>query len=148
MRVVVAAAVALVLLAAGCTIGSWGSSVGAEGASTRAEVAEPAPVPPPCGARAFLPVLKETFDDQAPKLRIVRADVERCRNGYAQVFAVPDQSVCDPGVGYCYETEQVFFRWTGGVWRIAFTGTGISCEGGSETRPVIVRACRALGYPA
>jgi hypothetical protein len=100
---------------------------------------------PPCDAADFLPVLKKAFDGTAPKLEVVRADVKRCRNGYAQVYAVPDDSVCDPGVGYCYETEQVFLQWRG-EWRILTSGTGISC--GSETEPLLVRICGALGYPA
>ena len=83
-----------------------------------------APVAAPCGAGAFLPVLKDAMDGAAPKLTIVRAEVRRCRNDYAQVFAVPDPSVCKPGVEYCYETEQVFLRWDGGAWKIETSGTG------------------------
>jgi hypothetical protein len=101
----------------------------------------------PCGAEDFLPVLKQAFDGSAPQLRVVRAEVERCRNDYAQVFAVPDMSVCDPGVGYCYETEQVFLGWRGDRWRILTSGTGISCGAGTETLPLILRICRGLGYP-
>lgn len=101
----------------------------------------------PCGPRAFLPVLKEQFDDDAAELRIVRADVERCRNDYAQVFAVPDQSGCEPGVARCLETEQVFLGWNGARWRVLTSGTGISCEAGNETIALIQRVCSALGYP-
>jgi hypothetical protein len=101
----------------------------------------------PCGAGAFLPVLKDAFDGTAPKLTVVRADVERCRNGYAQVFAVPDPSVCKPGVEFCYETEQVFLHWDGSAWTIATSGTGIECGSGSETDAEILKICRALGYP-
>jgi hypothetical protein len=101
-----------------------------------------------CGAQVFLPVLKQEFDNEAKKLRIVRADVKRCRNDYAQVFAVPDDSVCQPGIGYCYDSEQVLLDWSGGEWRILTYGTGITCEEpGFETVPVIRRVCRALGYP-
>ena len=85
------------------------------------------------------------MDGAAPKLTIVRAEVKRCRNDYAQVFAVPDPSVCKPGIENCYETEQVFLHWDGGVWKIETSGTGIAC--GSETDPEIVKICRALGYP-
>jgi hypothetical protein len=99
----------------------------------------------PCGADAFLPVLKEAMDGAAPKLTIVRAEVKRCRNDYAQVFAVPDPKVCKPGIENCYETEQVFLKWDGVAWTIATSGTGIAC--GSETDPAIVAICRALGYP-
>jgi hypothetical protein len=129
----------LALALAGC--GGDGSSQSAgSGATTAAPEA-------PCGPTDFLPVLKEAFDGQAPKLRVVRARVERCRKGYAQVFAVPDMSVCEPGVGYCYETEQVFLEWRGDRWRILTSGTGISCGAGTETIGLIVRACRQLGYP-
>ena len=60
------------------------------------------------------------------------------------MFAVPDPSVCKPGVEFCYETEQVFLRWNGSEWTIRTSGTGISC--GSETEAEIVKICRALGY--
>ena len=99
----------------------------------------------PCEPAAFLPVLKEAFDGAAPKLTVVEAKVRRCRNDYAQVFAVPDPSVCKPGVEFCYETEQVFLHWDGSEWTIETSGTGISC--GSETEAEIVKICRALGYP-
>ena len=114
----------------------------------------PPPPPPPattttaaeasCEPDAFLPVLKDAFDGKAPKLTVVEAKVERCQKGYAQVFAVPDPSVCKPGVEFCYETEQVFLRWNGSEWTIRTSGTGISC--GSETEAEIVKICRALGY--
>jgi hypothetical protein len=98
----------------------------------------------PCGADAFLPVLKDAFDGTAPKMTIVRAEVKRCRNGYGQVFAIPDPSVCEPGVDYCYETAQVFLRWDGSAWNIETIGSGIVC--GYETDPDIIKICRGLGY--
>ena len=108
----------------------------------------PPPPPPPattttaaeasCKPNAFLPVLKDAFDGNAPKLTVVEAKVERCQKGYAQVFAVPDPSVCKPGVEFCYETEQVFLRWNGSEWTIRTSGTGISC--GSETEAEIVKS--------
>jgi hypothetical protein len=106
-----------------------------------------AAVEPPCDPDVFLPVLRRALDGQAPKLRIVEAQVERCRNGYAQVFAVPDKEVCDPGVGFCYETEQVFLGWKGDRWRILTSGTGIACGEGIETDALVLRVCRGLGYP-
>jgi hypothetical protein len=109
---------------------------------TTTTVAEPS-----CAPDEFLPVLKRAFDGQAPKLEIVEARVERCRNGYAQVFAVPDKTVCDPGVGFCYETEQVFLGWKGDRWRILTSGTGIACGEGIETDVLVLRICRGLGYP-
>ena len=52
----------------------------------------------PCSPEAFLPVLKEALDNPAEELTIAEARVERCRNGDARVYAVPDPSVCEPGV--------------------------------------------------
>jgi hypothetical protein len=78
--------------------------------------------------------------------RIVRAKVGRCRNGYAQVFAVPDQSVCPSAP--CLETEQVFLSWRNSKWQILFAGTGITCEDGrTETDLKVRRVCEELGWP-
>jgi len=96
-----------------------------------------------CDPAEFLPVLKRAFDNEAQKLTVVRADVRRCRGGYAQVFAIPDPSVCEPGVRYCYDAEQVFLRAVDGRWTIITSGTGISCD--TETTPAMVAACTALG---
>lgn len=100
----------------------------------------------PCTARGFLPVLRRRYDTPATKLRIAHATVIRCRGRYARVLAVPDPKVCHPGVGYCYETEQVFLRSVGGRWQILFSGTGVTCRG--ETNAQVRRICQALGYPA
>jgi hypothetical protein len=148
---------------AGCGANSTNSPIaaGAPATSTSTSATPPTAAPAaattetttiaaqtPCDAQVFLPVLKEEFDNEAGKLRIVGADVNRCRNGYAKVFAVPDESVCQPGVGYCFEHEQVLLGWTGGRWRILTYGTGITCEApGFETDAQIRRVCRALGYP-
>lgn len=151
----------IVALVAGLVLAGCGGSKGAAPPAT-VTVTTPdttpatttAPPPPPttteplsapCESAAFLPVLKEAFDGSAPKLTVVKAKVQRCRHDYAQVFAVPDPSVCKPGVEYCYETEQVFLHWDGEAWTIATSGTGIAC--GSETEAEIVKICRALGYP-
>jgi hypothetical protein len=122
------------------------SSTAVETGATETQVTT-AVVEAPCSPGDFLPVLKRAFDDTASKLRVVQARVERCRNDYAQVFAVPDMAVCDPGLGYCYETEQVFLRWQGDRWQILTSGTGISCGDGTETLRLIIRICGALGYP-
>ena len=106
---------------------------------------QPAAAEPDCSAATFLPVLQELIDDDSVKLHVVRAQVRRCRQGYALVWAVPDRSVRDPGVGYCYETEPVFLHWGHGRWKVLFTGTGISCEG--ETNAEVAAVCRKLGYP-
>ena len=146
----------LVALAAGLAVAACGGSKSSAPPATTTVVSTvtasttttapttTAPAEASCEPAAFLPVLKEAMDDPASKLKVVEAKVQRCRNDYAQVFAVPDPSVCKPGVEYCYETEQVFLHWDG-AWRIATSGTGIAC--GSETDPAIVKICRALGYP-
>jgi hypothetical protein len=155
------AALLLGLLAAGCggsktpaaaasTAGTQTTAFG-EGttstaaATTGATGAGSTTIELPCDPADFLPVLKAAFDGSAPKLTVVRARVVRCRNGFAQVWAEPDRSVCKPGVGYCYDAEQVFLRWAGDRWRIATSGTGITC--GQETDPEIVEICHGLGYP-
>jgi hypothetical protein len=61
------------------------------------------------------------------------------------VFAVPDPSVCEPGIGGCYETEQVFFRAQDGSWRILEYGTGVDCAD-ADLDAGLRAACEALGY--
>jgi hypothetical protein len=92
---------------------------GGDDAATQAASCEPA---------AFLPVLKEAFDDASVGLAVVAARVERCANGYAQVFAEPDDAACAAGVGGCFETEQVYLEAVAGDWTIVDAGTGISCD--------------------
>ena len=94
-----------------------------------------------CDPEAFLPLLQSTLDDPAAELRIVEVQVKLCRSGYAQVFAVPDQSVCEPGVGHCYDSEQVFLQDVAGEWQIEASGTGIGCDDGSVPADV----CEGLG---
>jgi hypothetical protein len=120
-------------------------------ASTEQSAAEsetPATVEQPsCEPEAFLPVVGRALDNEVRKLRIVDVRVQRCQTGYAQVFAVPAQSVCQPGVGYCYETEQVFLGWKEDTWRVLFSGTGITCEEpGFETVEEVALVCKKLGY--
>jgi hypothetical protein len=148
-----AAALALPLVLALAACGGDGGSTVATPTETVVVTVDPAteaatttaPAEPDCGADAFLPLLKDAYDGTAPKLEIVEAKVQRCRDGFAQVFAVPDPDVCKPGKGFCYETEQVFLEFEDGAWAIATSGTGIAC--GSETDAEIVRICRGLGYP-
>lgn len=160
MRTAAALLLALALGLVACQgddAGSPAETVSAQTTSTEAETETVATTAtdeqtttapePPCAPEEFLPILRKAFDGQAPKLRVVKARVERCRNGYAQVFAVPDRSVCDPGVGFCYETEQVFLGWKGDHWRILTSGTGIACGEGIETDALVLRICRGLGYP-
>lgn len=132
MGVLASVAVIALALLAGCG--------GGNGATTQGATS-----PANCDPQAFLPILRSAIDNQAKELRIVEARVRRCRNGYAQVFAVPDRSVCKPGVRHCYDTEQVFFGRVDGRWRILASGTGLSCQD-AGLGPKLRQACRALGY--
>ena len=96
-----------------------------------------------CEPEAFLPVLQEAFDDDAAGLRVVAARVERCANGFAQVFAVPDQSGCTAGVSGCFENEQVFLRAAGPRWSIVTSGTGIGCDD-ADAEPAFREVCDGL----
>ena len=153
-RVLAVLALPLVLALAACG-GDGGSPTVAQPATETVVVTAPpsteatttTAAEPDCSPGAFLPLLKDTYDGTAPKLEIVEADVKRCRNGYAQVFAVPNQDVCKPGKGFCYETAQDFLVFEDGAWTIAISGAGIAC--GFETNPnaELLKICRALGYP-
>lgn len=119
--------VGLAVLAAGCGAGDDTTSA------------------PSCEPSSFLPLLQETYDDPGAGLAVVEVRVERCRDGFAQVFAIPDDSACEPGLGGCFESEQVFLRADGGAWTILASGTGLTC--GEEDDPALAEACGALGYP-
>jgi hypothetical protein len=147
-RQVVMGVIAAILVGSGCG-SSTPSDQSASSKTTTTQAATTAPLATSataaaatCEPEAFLPLLQKTLDDPASELRIVRVEVKRCRNGYAQVFAVPDPSVCEPGVGHCYDSEQVFLQQVAGEWQIVTSGTGISCDDGSVPADV----CKALGY--
>ena len=100
----------------------------------------------PCAASDLLPVIKAKMDGTAEKLTIVKVKVTRCQNDYAFVIAVPDRSVCQEGVGNCYDSAQVFLAWDGTQWNIFNTGTDIGCTSLPLDDQTLV-ACKALGYP-
>ena len=104
------------------------------------------PVASACAPEAFLPVLGAAMDNPAEELRVVRVDVDRCSGGYAQVIAVPDTTVCKPGIEHCYDSVHVWLHDVDGTWTILDSGTGISCED-TEISPTLLPACKALGYP-
>jgi hypothetical protein len=95
-----------------------------------------------CSPAAILPLLKGKFDDPAAGLVIVRADVQRCRNGYARVLAVPRRN---PAGQPQHESEQLFLRSAGGRWVSVAEGTGIDCAD-ADISLALLAACRALGY--
>lgn len=96
-----------------------------------------------CTSRALLPLLKRKFDNPASELTIVRADIKRCRNGYAHVFAISRHS--PPGHPE-YDNEQLFLRDVNGSWQSVAEGTGIACTDANITAATL-HACRALDYP-
>jgi hypothetical protein len=99
----------------------------------------------PCAASDLLPVLKSAMDGSAPDLTIVKVKVTRCRNGYAFVLAVPDNSSCQQG-GSCFDSAQVLLGWDGTSWNILNSGTDIGCTSIPLSGQTLV-ACKALGYP-
>jgi hypothetical protein len=96
-----------------------------------------------CSSQAILPLLKRKFDNPSGELVIVRADIKRCRNGYAHVFAI---SRPNPPGHPQYENEQLFLRDVNGSWQSVAEGTGIACSDADITAAML-RACRALDYP-
>lgn len=96
-----------------------------------------------CEPRSILPVLKASIDDESINLRISTVEVLRCRNGYAEVMAVPDNADCQPGVGFCYDSARVFLGRDDDEWSILDVGTGIGCEDADLTEDLIA-ACEAL----
>lgn len=100
----------------------------------------------PCTEAAILPVVADALEGAAGgALHIVSVDVRQCRNGYARVFAAPDDFGCGDAGGACAETEQVFLTDDGGRWSYLTSGTGIACEADDDLFPALLAACRALG---
>jgi hypothetical protein len=95
-----------------------------------------------CTSRVLLPLMQHKFDDPSAGVAIVRVQIERCRNGYARVFAIPRTK--PPGQAQM-ESEQVFLRYLNGSWRIVSEGTGLSCSDPDVSR-ALMGACTALGY--
>jgi hypothetical protein len=103
------------------------------------------PAGAPCGASDFLSVLKAAMDGSAPDLTIVKVKVTRCRNDYALVMAVPDNSSCQQG-GSCFDSAQVLLGWDGTSWNILNSGTDIGCTSIPLSDQTLL-ACKALEYP-
>ncbi len=95
-----------------------------------------------CTQEVLLQTLKSRFDDPTTGLIIERADVRRCRDGYAHVFAVAER---DASGSPRFENEQLFLRFVDGRWQSVAEGTGISCDDDDKT-PEHAAACLALGY--
>ncbi|MGH3139079.1 MAG: hypothetical protein ACRDQE_05050, partial [Gaiellales bacterium] len=130
-------AIAMLLTAAAATACGGSGGSGSNGVTVTTTVTETATATggstgdtgsaAPCAASDLLPVLKAQMDGTADKLTIVRVKVTRCQNDYAFVLAIPDQSVCNGGVGDCYDSAQVLMSWDGSQWNIIDTGSDIGC---------------------
>jgi len=111
--------------------------------TTRATTSTPGTSKAACTSQAIVPLLKRKFDSPSGELTIVGADIKRCRNGYAHVFAIPAHN--PPGHPQ-YDNQQLFLRDVNGAWQSVAEGTGIACSDADITAAML-RACRALDYP-
>jgi hypothetical protein len=75
--------------------------------------------------------------DQPPDLVTASVTIKACKNGYAQVFAVPTQPDR-------YQAEQLFLKDDGGTWIVVGSGTGIDCDDPEGIDAATQAACAAL----
>jgi hypothetical protein len=145
--------VAVVLVATAAACGGGGDGSGSSGATVTETVTETTVTTTTggttssaaaCGADDLLTVLKGAMDGSAPDLTIVKVKVTRCRNDYAFVLAIPDNSSCQSG-GSCFDSAQVLLGWDGSSWNILNSGTDIGCTSIPLSDQTLV-ACKALGY--
>ena len=129
-----AIATSLVLVVAGC-----GRASG-DGAAPPASPTGPI-MAVACSDAVLIPWFKSFIDGTAPDLVIVDVDVVACRNGYAHVYAVPQQN---PEGQNQYDAEQFWLKWEDGGWVGVAQGTGITCSDPDRT-PEHAAACDALG---
>jgi hypothetical protein len=94
-----------------------------------------------CTTRVLLPLLKKRLDDPSRQLVVERVDIERCRNGYTHVFAIPKEN--PPGAPQ-YDADQLWLQYVDGDWRTVAEGSGIACDD-ADIDADLLRACRALG---
>ena len=141
---------ALLITAVGCSSetdsdGSTTTVTRSTASSTEPPSTAPSTEPPStttasCDAESILPVVASLFPDNDAWV-IIDVDVANCQNGYARVFAFPDQSGCPDG-DPCLENEQVFLVEVDGSWEYLDSGTGLQCPDAP-----ISEACEALGLP-
>jgi hypothetical protein len=134
----------LLLAAAACGGDGDGAPAASTGAATETAPSEPtttaAPAEPACAEDDLFAVIRQAVGESVESVEIVR-----CRDGYAQATARPDESGCPPE---CYETADVLLRRNGDAWTVVDFGTSIGCE--EMPLPPAPegnrRACAALGY--
>lgn len=136
-------AIGAVLVAVVASCGSDTTSNTAR-TTTSGATTSSAPHTATCDAAVMLPVVRGQLTSAG--VEVIRVDVLDCRNGYARVGAVPDNSRCRPdGSGSCYDTEQAFLKSVGSSWEYLTSGPGIDCAHDSDLRPELEAACVALG---
>ena len=94
-----------------------------------------------CSDAVLIPWFKSFIDGTAPDLVIVDVEVVACRNGYAHVWAVPQQNAEGQNQ---YDSEQFWLKVVDGAWTSVAQGTGITCSDPDRT-PEHAAACDALG---
>jgi cell division protein FtsB len=92
-----------------------------------------------CTEAAILPAVRAA-NLISPPMTIASVLISECQGGYARV----DATAGNVPPGTQMETEQVFLKDSGGVWRVIDSGTGITC-GESDLQPETKLACSALG---
>jgi hypothetical protein len=94
-----------------------------------------------CTSRVLLPLMKSKFDHPSAGTVIIGVRIERCRHGYAHVYAIPRTNP----PGQTQLGEQLFLLYLDGSWRSVSEGTGLTCSDPDSSR-ALLRACTALGY--
>lgn len=94
-------------------------------------------------ANADLLAAVRAVDADNPDWDPTAVNVNACRNGYAEVVVILDQSRCPtPGVE-CRDNQRAWLHDIGGSWRLVDIGTGVGCSP-EEITPTLEAACAAL----
>jgi hypothetical protein len=94
-----------------------------------------------CTSKVLLAHLKKQLDDPARELVVDRVEVDRCRNGYVHVYAIPRMNPPDHPQ---YDPDQLWLRYRDGTWTTVAEGSGIACSD-TDIDQALLTACRALG---
>ena len=143
-----AMAVLMALLAAGCNSSSRDSTANAPSSTAAPATTPTAPAASTtttasataanCRNAVLLQAAQKALRESGSTVTVTSITLTRCRNGYALLSAHP------ASVG---ESPNVFLVWrpAAGAWEAIDFGTGIDCAG-SPIGPKLTAACKALGY--